>query len=61
MDSSEDIGMIEFLNVGVDEVDGFHFVDLAIAYKFYNTLAKVRAFSAWKIKTRKNNERELVQ
>ena len=61
IDLAKDIGLIDFLNLRFDEVDRFHFGDLAIAYEFYNNYAKIRGFSERKSKTRKNNDGEVIK
>ena len=61
IDSMQEIGRIEFLNLGEDEVGRFHFGDVALAYEFYNAYAKTSGFSARKSKTRNNSKGERIQ
>ncbi|XP_016200038.1 protein FAR1-RELATED SEQUENCE 5-like isoform X3 [Arachis ipaensis] len=54
IDSLEDIRMIEFWNIGDEDVCHFHFSDVDIAFEFYNRYARTRGFSARKNGTRKS-------
>lgn len=61
IDSSEDVGVIEFLNLDENEMEGFNFSDVDVAFEFYNAYAKSRGFSERKSKTQRLMDGELVK
>ncbi|RYR28844.1 hypothetical protein Ahy_B01g053032 isoform A [Arachis hypogaea] len=51
--SWEDISKIDFSGLSIENIYQFHFVDLGLAFEFYNSYAKMRGFSVRKSRSRK--------
>ncbi|QHO47004.1 FAR1 DNA-binding domain protein [Arachis hypogaea] len=45
INSWEDIGKIDFSDLCTENIYQLHFVDLGLAFEFYNSYAKTRGFS----------------
>ncbi|RYQ88235.1 hypothetical protein Ahy_B09g095548 isoform B [Arachis hypogaea] len=55
--SWEDIGKIDFSGLSMKNICQLHFVDLGLAFEFYNSYAKTRDFSVRKSRSRIVNEK----
>ncbi|XP_025640608.1 protein FAR1-RELATED SEQUENCE 5-like [Arachis hypogaea] len=52
INSWKDIGKIDFSSLSMENICQLHFVDLILAFKFYNSYAKTRGFSVRKSRSR---------
>jgi hypothetical protein len=57
----EDISKIDFKQLREEDVMRYHFIDLEVAYKFYNWYAGIHGFAARKSKVMPNCKGEITQ
>jgi hypothetical protein len=61
VDCLEDISKIDFKQLSEEDLMRYHFLDLNVAYTFYNWYASFHGFAARKSKVMRNKKREITQ
>ncbi|XP_057439852.1 protein FAR1-RELATED SEQUENCE 5-like [Lotus japonicus] len=57
----EDLGMVNFKQLSVNDIVTYHFPDREVAYLFYSWYARMHGFAARKAKVLKNNHGDVIQ
>ncbi|XP_057426409.1 protein FAR1-RELATED SEQUENCE 5-like [Lotus japonicus] len=57
----EDLGIVNFKQLSVNDIVTYHFPDREVAYLFYSWYARMHGFAARKAKVLKNNHRDVIQ
>ncbi|XP_057431820.1 protein FAR1-RELATED SEQUENCE 5-like [Lotus japonicus] len=57
----EDLGMVNFKQLSVNDIVTYHFPDREVAFLFYSWYARMHGFAARKAKVLKNNHGDVIQ